>query len=105
MEDQGLFSPCCRNGDFLSRTRFPKPYLRLFLAPPNISHSFSHPFSGFTFLITYFIRNVSSFLLFAAYIDGTSELKSRSALSRSSPSPSLTRLVPTPLSMKNAFRA
>ncbi|GLT65661.1 hypothetical protein SLA2020_380780 [Shorea laevis] len=31
MEDQGLFSPCCRNGDFLSRTRFPKPYLRLFL--------------------------------------------------------------------------
>ena len=78
---------------------------RLFLAPPNISHSFSHPFSGFTFLITYFIRNVSSFLLFAAYIDGTSELKSRSALSRSSPSPSLTRLVPTPLSMKNAFRA
>lgn len=77
----------------------------LLVAPPNISHSFSHPFSGFTFLITYFIINVSSFLLFAAYIDGTSELKSRSALSRSSPSPSLTRLVPTPLSMKNAFRA
>nr|QHR89031.1 hypothetical protein Q903MT_gene3050 [Picea sitchensis] len=31
MEDQGLFSPCCRNGDFISRTRFPKPYFILFL--------------------------------------------------------------------------